>query len=94
MSDQVDVKGSRGHNVFNGRCAKSLSKIEESFQRKGDDRMSVNPLVELTMSGQSIWYDGIQQGLITSGGTPTARAEEMMATGAACELGRHCESRN
>lgn len=29
--------------------------------------MSVNPLVELTMSGQSICYDGIQRGLITSG---------------------------
>jgi transaldolase len=29
--------------------------------------MSVNPLVELTKSGQSIWYDGIERGLITSG---------------------------
>lgn len=29
--------------------------------------MSINPLVELTKSGQSIWYDGIQRGLITSG---------------------------
>ena len=29
--------------------------------------MSVNPLVELTGSGQSIWYDGIERGLITSG---------------------------
>jgi len=29
--------------------------------------MSVNPLFELTMSGQSIWSDGIQRGLITSG---------------------------
>ena len=29
--------------------------------------MSVNPLVELTKSGQSIWYDGIERELITSG---------------------------
>ncbi len=29
--------------------------------------MSVNPLVELTKSGQSIWHDGIERGLITSG---------------------------
>ena len=29
--------------------------------------MSINPLVELTTSGQSIWYDGIERGLITSG---------------------------
>lgn len=29
--------------------------------------MSINPLVELTKSGQSIWYDGIERGLITSG---------------------------
>ena len=29
--------------------------------------MSVNPLVELTKSGQSIWYDGIERQLITSG---------------------------
>ena len=29
--------------------------------------MSVNPLVELTKSGQSIWYDGIERGLVTSG---------------------------
>jgi len=29
--------------------------------------VSINPLVELTKSGQSIWYDGIQRGLITSG---------------------------
>src|SRR5215813_14102966 len=28
--------------------------------------MSVSPLVELTNSGQSIWYDGIDRGLITS----------------------------
>jgi transaldolase len=29
--------------------------------------MSVNPLVELSKSGQSIWHDGIERGLITSG---------------------------
>jgi transaldolase len=29
--------------------------------------VSINPLVELTKSGQSIWYDGIERGLITSG---------------------------
>lgn len=29
--------------------------------------MSINPLVELTKSGQSIWYDGIERDLITSG---------------------------
>jgi transaldolase len=29
--------------------------------------MSVNPLVKLTKSGQSIWYDGIERELITSG---------------------------
>ena len=29
--------------------------------------MSVNPLVELTKSGQSIWYDGVERELITSG---------------------------
>jgi transaldolase len=29
--------------------------------------MSFNPLVELTRSGQSIWYDGIERSLITSG---------------------------
>lgn len=29
--------------------------------------MSVNPLVELTKSGQAIWHDGIERGLITSG---------------------------
>ena len=29
--------------------------------------MSINPLVELTKSGQSIWYDGIERQLITSG---------------------------
>src|SRR6185295_2200365 len=29
--------------------------------------MSVNPLVELTKSGQSIWHDGIERGLLTSG---------------------------
>ena len=33
----------------------------------GGHRMSVNPLVELTKSGQSIWYDGIERGLVTSG---------------------------
>ena len=30
--------------------------------------MSINPLVELTKSGQSIWYDGIERGLIAAGG--------------------------
>jgi transaldolase len=29
--------------------------------------MSINPLVELPKSGQSIWHDGIERGLITSG---------------------------
>jgi transaldolase len=29
--------------------------------------MSVNPLAELTKAGQSIWYDGIERQLITSG---------------------------
>jgi transaldolase len=29
--------------------------------------MRVNPLVELSESGQSIWYDGIERGLLTSG---------------------------
>ena len=29
--------------------------------------MSINPLGELTKSGQSIWYDGIERQLITSG---------------------------
>ena len=28
--------------------------------------MRVNPLVELSESGQSIWYDGIERGLLTS----------------------------
>jgi transaldolase len=29
--------------------------------------MSINPLVELTRSGQSVWHDGIERRLITSG---------------------------
>ena len=29
--------------------------------------MSVKPLVELTKSGQSIWYDGIDRGPLKSG---------------------------
>src|ERR1043165_6226573 len=29
--------------------------------------MSFNPLVELTRSGQSVWHDGIERRLITSG---------------------------
>jgi transaldolase len=36
-------------------------------QTEGDNRMSVNPLVELTNSGQAIWYDGIERDLLTSG---------------------------
>jgi transaldolase len=39
----------------------------EVFLTEGDDRMSINPLVELTRSGQSIWYDGIERRLIISG---------------------------
>ena len=29
--------------------------------------MTVNPLIELTRLGQSIWYDNIERRLITSG---------------------------
>jgi len=34
---------------------------------RSTDRVSVNPLVKLTESGQSIWYDGIERALINSG---------------------------
>ena len=47
--------------------ARVLLKQRAGLILRGGNRVSINPLVELTTSGQSIWYDGIERGLITSG---------------------------